>query len=464
MVYLIILFYFLLFFFVLNRFSFFKLEKISATMLNLALCAKLAASILLVLLYTYYYTNKETSDIYKYFEDGKIIHQLLVRYPSDFIHFLFNQTITNEDAKALISQVKYWNKTNSYGLFNDNRTIIIANAMLNFLSYSNILIQSIIVSFLSFIGCIALFKSISKFLENKQRLFFFCLFFFPSILLWTSGLLKETFVLMVLCGIVYFGIKSYELNSSFKTKVFFIIFCFLLFVAKPYFFIFLIPIFLSLFIARKIKRISFGRSFMLVYALVIFGSAALTTLINPVSYDVKSLPKKSEQKRIAYLTSQSYEKLINGKRINILESLKYKQKDNLYEARLEKAKSMIYIRKLDGSWLNLISALPFGFANALFRPTVFDISSIIITLPALDNLVLLLLILGCVVFYDKRNNVPVQFTLIVLLFSISILTFNGILNPVLGNLVRYKAPILPFILFLLIAHIDLQKIKLKFKR
>ena len=244
----------------------------------------------------------------------------------------------------------------------------------------------------------------------------------------------------------------------------FIIFCFLLFAAKPYFFIFLIPIFLSLFIARKIKRISFGRSFMLIYALVIFGSAVLTTLINPVSYDVKSLPKKSEQKRIAYLTSQSYEKLINGKRINILESLKYKQKDNLYEARLEKAKSMIYIRKLDGSWLNLISALPFGFANALFRPTVFDISSIIITLPALDNLVLLLLILGCVVFYDKRNNVPVQFKLIVLLFSISILTFNGILNPVLGNLVRYKAPILPFILFLLIAHIDLQKIKLKFKR
>ena len=448
MVYLIILFYFLLFFFVLNRFSFFKLEKISATMLNLALCAKLAASILLVLLYTYYYTNKETSDIYKYFEDGKIIHQLLVRFPSDFFHFLFNQTITNEDAKTLISHVKYWNKTNSYGLFND----------------SNILVQSIIVSFLSFIGCIALFKSISKFLENKQRLFFICLFFFPSILLWTSGLLKETFVLMVLCGIVYFGIKSCELNPSFQTKVFFIIFCFLLFVAKPYFFIFLIPIFLSLLIARKIKRISFGRSFMLIYALVIFGSAALTTLINPVSYDVKSLPKKSEQKRIAYLTSQSYEKLINGKRINILESLKYKQKDNLYEARLEKAKSMIYIRKLDGSWLNLISALPFGFANALFRPTVFDISSIIITLPALDNLVLLLLILGCVLFYDKRNNVPIQFTLIVLLFSISILTFNGILNPVLGNLVRYKAPILPFILFLLIAHIDLQKIKLKFKR
>ncbi len=142
MVYLIILFYFLLFFFVLNRFSFFKLEKISATMLNLALCAKLAASILLVLLYTYYYTNKETSDIYKYFEDGKIIHQLLVRYPSDFFHFLFNQTITNEDAKTVISHVKYWNKTNSYGLFNDNRTIIIANAMLNFLSYSNILVQS----------------------------------------------------------------------------------------------------------------------------------------------------------------------------------------------------------------------------------------------------------------------------------------------------------------------------------
>jgi hypothetical protein len=202
---------------------------------------------------------------------------------------------------------------------------------------------------------------------------------------------------------------------------------------------------------------------MLIYALVIFGSAALTTLINPVSYDVKYLQKKSQQKQIAHLKSQSYKKLINGKTINLLEALKYKQKDNLYEARLEKAKSMIYIRKLDGTWLNVIGALPFGFANALFRPTIFDISSIIITLPALDNLVILLLIIGCFVFYDKRNKVPLQFTFIVLLFSISILTFNGILNPVLGNLVRYKAPILPLILFLLIAHIDWQKIKQKFK-
>ncbi|MCX6271270.1 MAG: hypothetical protein NTU44_08655 [Bacteroidetes bacterium] len=64
-------------------------------------------------------------------------------------------------------------------------------------------------------------------------------------------------------------------------------------------------------------------------------------------------------------------------------------------------------------------------------------------LPALENVLLLIFILLTVYFFRKPASKPLFWFM--LFFFISVFTLTGLITPVMGAMVRYRTPALPFL-------------------
>ncbi len=433
----------------------FKLNEISSIYINYAFFIKLFSGFALWYIYTYFYTDKDVNDIYKYFQDGKELAEIFKNSISDYSSIIQGEKIDNPENIKLLENLKFWTKPNSYGFYNDNQTIIILSSLLNLISNNNLLIANLYMSLISFLATFTLYKMLSPYLEWK-KIYFFLLFLSPSIALWTSGLLKETIILCALSLIVYFTIKLIQ-----KRKIHLIIGLFIslliLSISKTYLLGFIIPSVGCFTILQILKNAHIKLFFISTYVLIIVFFITWSYTHNPVVYNYKN--KTEAEKRIEYkrVNHISYEKNVLGNNYNILEMLRFKQADYKHEAKLAKANSFIFTKKMDGQLSNFFASIPFGISNGFARPHLFEKYSLPLFLPALENFICLILIICLFIFPRKLNRD--QQILIFYFGTFIVLTFIflGLLVPVLGNLVRYKAPLLPLLYFCLLTIIDKSK-------
>ena len=65
-------------------------DSIKRQSLLLAIAVKILASISVWYIYTYYFSNTSLNDIYKYFNDGKILNDSFTKNPFETIKFIIN--------------------------------------------------------------------------------------------------------------------------------------------------------------------------------------------------------------------------------------------------------------------------------------------------------------------------------------------------------------------------------------
>lgn len=426
--------------------------------ISIAFIFKVIATIGMWYIYTYYYTNHAVNDIYKYYKDGEIIHSLLKENFSDFIKLIRGQEIYNPQSLLKIKELKYWVKINSYGIYNDNQTIILLNSLLLFLSNGNMIIQSLYFSTIAFFATLLLFNSFVVYFDEKKKYLFGILFFTPSILLWTSGLFKETLIWISL-SLVIININTLIIKNKTWVYLFTLpLSCLLLLISKAYYAAFILPTIGCILIFLTLKSLPIKTIFRSVYLLLFSLFLYWSVFHNPVIYDYEGKNEKEQIEEYKKVTSKSYERNVLGNDLNILEMLRFKQADYKYEARIEKAKSIIKIKKIDGKLSNLFACIPFGLINAITRPSLVDINSAFIALPAIENTILLVLIFAAFRFRCQLSIEQKPIELLLRYFTVSLLIFIGILVPVLGNLVRYRAPIFPLILVLLLFHTNINQL------
>jgi len=102
----------------------------------LALLARVALALALILfgvalwwIYTYYYPDRSTADIFKYFDDSKVMYDALWKHPADYFKMLF--AIGNDNAyfdSNYYSHMNYWYREFDNKIYNDSHTIIRFNA------------------------------------------------------------------------------------------------------------------------------------------------------------------------------------------------------------------------------------------------------------------------------------------------------------------------------------------------
>ena len=414
------------FFWFIGKSSFFQTADTGNKTFQWLFLLKLAAGFALFIVYTRFYPDRKYADIFRYYDDSSIVFNSLFQHPYDFFRMLSGYHQNDKDLIVYYNAMNNW--FNSEMVFNDARTMIRINILFRFLSVGTYYPHSIFFCFLAFSGLTALYKIAADVIKNRKLLLLLAVFCMPSVLFWTSGVIKESFLVFAIGFMIYF-VNSIAENKGNRTRNFLgtVISMFCLLNIKSYVFFALLPCLLAYFWV-KLKGDKAALKFAgihLIYFLILYNVSA-----NFTHHPVPELLANKQQE------------------FNTL-------------AIAEQAKSLIQLPLLEPTISSLISNVPNALLVTLFRPHLLEAHNSMMLLSALENALLILLLL-LNIFFIFKDGKKIMFNSPLLLLSIYfvIITFCliGLVTPVLGAVVRYKVAALPFLMLLLICQDNWRKI------
>jgi len=422
--------YFLLFLFALKKNPFFRKSGISFNWLSLLFSFKILASILLVLIYTYYYTDRSKADIYKYFDDGNTIYQSLFEHPKSFLKIFTGIRLerTNEEINNILIKTHHFDKSGAGYFESNNHLIIRTNIFFRFFSLGNIYIHALFFAMLSFIGILSVYKAFLSYFDKFPQILYLPLFLVPSVLFWGSGMLKETLLFFFLGILIQSSFKILDFNSVFLNGFIALLSFIFIWQLKPF-------IALSFIVSFYLMAVINFKGYWRIIVSLIASIGLLLFLYSHHTFFCE-IVTSIILKRNEFITL--------GLQVNA---------GSLFE------KSLL---PLDCS--QIWNLLPQAFLNTFYHPFILDTGgSLFEKLFAIENTLLLL----CIVYLAFKVQILKGRKLQLFIFCISFSLMNyliiGLSVPILGAIVRYKVIALPFLLVSLLTLVNLNKIKCDIK-
>jgi hypothetical protein len=431
--------------------------------------------------------------------DAKIIYGALPDHPGDFFKMVFGFH-SNLDSDPLyepyFQYIQKWGRADVTTEFflNDNRTPIRINALIMLISFGKYAVHALVMLALSFIGQFAFYKAFKVYFPRKEILLAAVIFMAPSVLFWSSGVLKEP-VAIFLSGIVVYAFIQLFVNNLVKAKyIFSLMFSILFFlILKPYILILLlVP--LTLFALVKKYAIRRVVVFYVVSLLVIAVSGVLVLktifhkdVINTIvvrQNDFVNLSKGG----IFFLNDKNYVRLEykDSAQCEIADTLKklyrlkphaqlmywdiHRLRDTIYVGDNEDtalytllnscapAGSGIEMDRLDYSFRSFAKLLPQAFFNVLCKPFFVDAHSIMELVASLENLLFFAFILVCFML-GKRAGADTNVVMLCVTVVVTSFLLVGITTTVMGAIVRYKVPFIPFLLMIPLLYLNPERLK-----
>ena len=396
--------------FFLKRNDFFQINGIKKNHVLFAFLSQVFAGFILYIIYSQYYTERYTADIFKYYDDSLVLYDIFFSNPIDFFKILIGIDCDSEDYLInYFSEMNHWDTSYENSLMDESRLLIRLNAILNIIGFKSYSFNLISFVFIGFLGKFLITKNLVKFYKSiNPIILFWGLILFPSLMLWSSGILKEPLIIFSI-GLI---LQSFGVYNSKKRSSLILVFFGLLIIFKVKFYVFIcfLPALISFLICQnwKIKPLK----------VITITSISLNILLVILS-----------------TLKNSY---------NPLEILSNKQNDFIKLAEIFNAGSSFKMVPMDPNFNSFLSSIPTGVINGFFRPFPSDINKIIHILPLIENIFLYVLIIY--LFY-KLFSLKIKLETVYLnallnsVFFISLLfVITGISTPVIGALVRYKLP------------------------
>jgi len=418
---LLVAFYLFLAIWIIARWKFFRFDGISIRWVQAAFLLRFCGGIAIWMVYSFHYTYRDTSDAFRYYDDAMLIYATLPENPLLYLKFIFGIGLDDPELTSFMDHFRAWHSSYTYGIANDNPTVIRVNAIIALFSFGYYHVHTVFMAFFSMIGLTAIMKFFANVTANVSKWSFVLVFALPTVLFWGSGVLKEP---ILICGI---GIFLFFLHKLGERKYWYaipliLIFYFVLHI-KPYAGIALFPGIL-LWVWLKWS----ATTYIWLKAIVIHAALFMIVL------NAAPLFKAG----------------------NLLHIMQKKQQDFYNVAKEYDAGSVISIPRPE-STLDLITQAPGAFFRTYFRPHIFESKSIFYLANALENLVLMALFVGVIfLFFRKGNSIAPEYML-GLSFVLILGVLIGEVVPVLGAVVRYKLPALPFISLMGVAGLVLLK-------
>lgn len=389
----------------------FTVEGVSPLHLAAFFLLKVLAGGILTLVYTYYYTDTAKSDIYRYFNDSVVISKLLFQAPVHWAKIMLGVDMYNKETFSYLVNTHYFDHPGS-DVATNNKLIIRLTSLFNYLSYYNIYINTLLFNFVSFIGLVAFLKALRRYFTGDVRWLYIPLFLLPSMVFWSSGLLKEQllfafigFYIYVSCNSAYTGLIRILLSTIIIAAVFYV---------KPS------------------------------VAICLFAASAFL----PV-------PNMDNKKRwigiaisIACLVSIL---IVADWHYEVCNMFLAKRNEFVALAISEGAGSALDNTIYEPGCGNLLSLIPSALLNTLLRPFIWNGGSVFQLAFALENLLFLGLLLYIVVRnfrLPKGDNA--MFTLFCLAFAFLNYLIIGLTVPIMGAIVHYRVMAAPFLLLALL--------------
>ena len=404
------------------RWNFFNVQGLSRRFLVIAFVTKVIAGFILTLVYTHYYPNRAEADTFRYFDDSYHLHRAVWENPKAYLRMLLGVD-DGKDLMPYLDSMNNWFPAERTTFYNDNRTVIRLNALIRWISFGSYYVHLLIFSFISFYGLTFIYKAFHRYFAGKKLWLGLILFFTPTIVFWSSGILKEGPLLFV------FGITLNVINKIFTKRAYWqhyllLVFCFLfLFHLKFYVGLLLIPA-----ITGYLWILSPKGPHPAIKAILNYGAYFLAAIV------------------FHYQVSWNW---------SLFTVLKWKRRDFLGLAESMNARSLIETGNLEDNPISFLQNMGLGFINAVTRPFPWEVYSPVILPNAIENLIILAFIAICILFGKRVNFQNIGYFFI--MYAFSLLAIIGIVTPIMGSLVRYKIPAIPFFLMFFLLFLDKEK-------
>jgi len=378
-------------------------------------------------IYTDHYTNRRTGDTFRFFDDATLMYASADESAVSYLRLMTGIGIESDPvAMKYYLRMTHMERPNHSGFLNDNATVIRFNAAIMLFSLGYYPTHIVFWCFFSLIGLTAIFKLCVHHFPHKKWAMFFAVYLLPTVLFWTSGVLKEPLFILGL-GIFLLGFMRFIYSEHSRSDYFKIAFGFLLLlVAKGYVIQCMAPALAGLLLAK----IFHGRKFWIWFSIPHILIIALI-FIGPYISD----------------------------KLKIAEIMSLKQTAFYNVAAESNAGSVIDIPHINRP-ADVILNAPTALVNTYLRPWPWQWETILYIPAALENLFLLIAL--AIMFWNFRR--PYGLNIPILAFCASFVLILGILTgevvPVLGAVVRYKLPSLIFLfvmIFALTDHVKLQR-------
>lgn len=379
--------------------------------------AKFVVGIFIWFIYTFYYKDVQNNDVHKFYTDALTLHEIREYNPQVFSDLMiFGSSF---DKQNNVRKLKNWTRNFDEAPINENRTVIRLNALLMFVSFKTYFVHILFFCFFSLVGWVLLTNAILSFAPDRNAILALPVLFLPSVLFWTSGVMKEPLLVLGL-GLLLSGILYFRLSWQPVVKV---LAGFIIVLASKFFVLVCLA-------PGLIAFVLFGRKQNI--AFVVAKYAVVTVLLLLVAFNMH------------YLVP----------RINLQQMLLNKQTHSVKEAIYAKAGSRIDIPVLEDNALSIAKVAFVGARNALFRPTLLESKNIMMALSAAENFIIIPFLLLFIFSTNWRSPHNLNLFLFLLTFSLAYFALVGMCTPVLGNLVRYRTPLTPVFMFAFIIKMD----------
>lgn len=209
---------------------------------------KLCGSIFFTLIYIYYYSYGDT---FGYFETSQVMQNLMFQSPEGWA--------LNEFTKASPEHISLFNDATGYPTYYYDRSTFMVVRLLNpllLLTFSSYILTSLLIAWIAYSGIWRLFLVFSDTYPDRQRMLAFAILFFPSVLFWGSGILKDT-ITFSCTGWIVFCMYNIFIKRKKAIRYFILLFIllYLIFIIKSYIIIALVPGSLMWIFSDRITRI-----------------------------------------------------------------------------------------------------------------------------------------------------------------------------------------------------------------
>ena len=410
-----------------SKLDFFKNGPFSTRSLQLAFFLRIAMGFGLFLIYSYHYPSRQDADTFKYFDDSKYMYDAFWTNPRDYFKMLFGIHCNTEYFNVeYFNNMSNWVRSYDNGLFNDNRLMIRVNAFLRIFSFGNYHVHSIILAFLAFMGSFSLSKLFFE-VSRSKVLTYIAVFLVPSLVFWSSGILKEAVLLAALGFFAYHFYQLFDSKRTWKNYVMLFLMSCVLIVLKLYVFMAFFPAIIIWMVISKWRRSLWV--YLLMYILFI----AIATLIGELNprYDF----------------------------VNLIVD---KQRQFIRLADFYPVNSRFDLEVLTYEFWSLLLSSPEAIFNVFTKPWPNELNSILYIPSFIENSLILLLLVTTFVYGKALKVKEWDFVIFCLSFCIILYTVIGLTTPITGAIVRYKIPAIPFLMMAVFMLIDFDKIPIRF--
>ena len=309
-----------------------------------------------------------------------------------------------------------------------NFMLIRIDTIFSFLTFGRYAPINLIFAAIGFSGLWKLFLFFYNQYPKLHRKFAICILFFPTVVFWSSGLLKDTLCIAALGWITHslYEIMYYR-RSILKNLTILAFFTYLLVIIKVYIIIAYLPFLILFIIFKNIQGVKNNfLKWMIAPALIFMSIFIFSKAMSSFDNELGAYAIEEVTSSISTLNAGLSQKT----------------------GQADAASNFNLGTEFEPSFFGLLKIAPYAIGATFFRPFIWEASKITQMLAAVESLILmfftLFILLKTGPFQFIRTILTDPLIMYCFLFAIVFGLFVGASTVNFGTLVRYKIPSLPF--------------------